>query len=117
MNIKVVDTIIPPYSSKKMGYIDKSSTNKNPYYRVWMYLEGPDLPYVEKVTYVLHSTFNNPLRSVNRTPANPNCSVDIWTWGIFTVKVIIEDKRGDTTVIHHRLMYDRLLNEVELVQA
>src|ERR1044072_2549501 len=107
MNIKVVDTVIPPYSTQKMGYIDNSPSHQNPYYRVWMYLEGPDLPYVDQVTYVLHSTFSNPVRVVSRTPANPNCCLDIWTWGIFTVKVIIEDSQGGTSVIHHRLMYDR----------
>lgn len=77
------------------------------YYKVWIYLEGNDLPYVENVTYTLHETFKNPVRTVPRSPSNPNCTLVIWTWGVFLVKATIVDKQGFTYLVNHQLTYDK----------
>ena len=117
MNIKVVYSMLAPNGSKRIGYVDRSSSPHS--YKVWLYIEGPDLPFVDKVTYILHKTFRNPYREITRTPANPNCALEIWTWGLFTVKVIVVDKKGETTIINHRLSYDKYLRDkdVHLVSA
>jgi transcription initiation factor IIF auxiliary subunit len=74
-------------------------------------VDGPDLDYVKSVTYHLHPTFANPEFKVDRTVSNSNCELTIWTWGIFTVHVEVEDKRGGTYTIDHYLTYNRLLDE------
>ncbi len=80
---------------------------KQPAYRVFLYVEGSDLPYVKSVTYHLHETFRNNVRKVQRTPSNPNCQLVIWTWGLFEMRVVVEDKFGQTKSYNHLLTYDR----------
>ena len=79
------------------------------YYKVFVYLEGNDLPYVDYVIYTLDETFPEPIRTVTRTPANPNCQLVIWTWGLFIVKTRIFDKRGFAYDVEHQLSYDKQL--------
>jgi hypothetical protein len=79
------------------------------YYKVWIYLEGNDLPYVDYVTYTLDETFSDRNRIVTRTPSNPNCQLVIWTWGLFTVTTTITDKRGYVYEVAHQLTYDKEL--------
>lgn len=108
-DIALRDSVIDPdHPSDKVPYKDR----KRPLYRVWLYLNGSDLPYVRAVTYELHKTFKNRFLRVERTMSNPMCKVSIWTWGIFTVKAIVETKTGDTIPLEHRLTYgDELQNE------
>jgi transcription initiation factor IIF auxiliary subunit len=111
LKVQVKDTVFDPN-------LARSNTNKihvrrgkaeTPFYKVWLYLEGADLPLVDRVTYTLHESFRNPNRTVRRTPASPNCQLVIWTWGIFTVKATIADKRGNTYEVSHRLEYENEL--------
>jgi len=81
------------------------------FYKVWIYLDGNDLPFVESVTYVLHRTFPEPYQTVRRTLSNPNCQLVIWTWGVFPIKAIVKDKTGHSREIEHNLSYDRQLRE------
>jgi transcription initiation factor IIF auxiliary subunit len=108
--VQVKDTVfdpnLPPSTKIKVQVRKEDSTT---YYKVWLYLEGEDVPWVESVTYILHETFRNPERTVRLTPSNPNCQLVIWTWGVFTVKAKILDKRGQTFEILYRLTYDRQL--------
>ena len=76
------------------------------YYKVWLYVEGYDLPYVDSVTYSLdRSSFPEPDQTVQRTVANPNCQLTIWTWGLFTVVATIIDKKGNKYQVSHQLNY------------
>ncbi len=110
LNVQVKDTVfdpdLPPSAPKKVNVREQEGTT---YYKVWIYLGGEDLPYVESVTYTLHETFRNPERTVRLTPSNPNCELVIWTWGVFTVKAKIFDKRGLTFEVSHYLTYDKEL--------
>lgn len=110
LNVQVKDTVFDPNlspSAQKKVHVRKEG--KTTYYKVWLYLEGDDVPLVDNVTYTLHETFRNPERKVRLTPSNPNCQLVIWTWGIFTVTAKIMDKRGQTFEVLHRLTYDREL--------
>ncbi len=78
-------------------------------YRVFLYLEGNGLPFVESVTYRLHPTFPHPELAVARSPANPRCKLEIWTWGTFQATAVIRDKRGGTAEVAAWLGWDRLL--------
>jgi hypothetical protein len=84
-----------------------------PLYRVFLYLDGHDLPYVEGVTYHLHETFPRPRREVRRTPSNPRCKLVLWTWGVFEVRAVIRDKRGEEHEVRHPLTYDRAFSSLD----
>jgi hypothetical protein len=110
LDLKVRDSLFEPGTSDRKVYLD----NEKPdlvFYRVWLFLEGRDLPYVSRVTYHLHETFRDPVRVVPRTASNPNCALDIWTWGVFRVLALVEDKRGSTVELSHKLTYANQLKE------
>lgn len=76
-------------------------------YKVWILLEGDSLPFVDYVEYTLHETFPNPQRKVQRTISNPRCMLAFWTWGLFTIKVVIYLKTGDTVTMDHYTTYNQ----------
>lgn len=110
-SIYVVDSIHDPESSVRDTVYTRSTGDSRLLYKVWLYLDGPSLPFVNKVTYHLHPTFPRPVQTIVRTPSNPNCKFTIWTWGIFTVRAVVEDKQGGLTEVEHYLTYDRELRE------
>lgn len=103
-DIEICDSVFEPGTTSKNTFFKESG--KRNLYKVWLYLEGMDLPYVESVTYFLHSSFPNPRTNIQRTPDNPNCSLIIWTWGIFTVKGTVVLKDGSKLDISHQLTYN-----------
>lgn len=109
LNVQIKDTVFDPSSSRSAQTVSVREKEGTTFYKVFLYLEGEDLPYVESVTYTLHETFRNPNRTVRRTPSNPNCQLIIWTWGVFNVKATIVDKRDLTFEISHHLAYDKEL--------
>lgn len=112
LNIQVRDSVfdpaIPPLPRPKV-YVRKSGNNT--LYKVWLYLSGYDLPYVQSATYILHPTFSDPIRVVRRNLNNPDCQLIIWTWGTFEIKVKIEDKSGRYYEVVHRLNFDKELKQ------
>jgi transcription initiation factor IIF auxiliary subunit len=115
VDISIRDSLFDPSS-------DPASTERvvtvrkgdRPLYKVWIYLDGRDLPYFDRVTYQLHPTFPNPVHTVRRTISNPRCQIVIWTWGIFTVRGTVYDKQGRTYTLSHRLEYSRQLQQDDL---
>jgi hypothetical protein len=104
-DIRVVDTAVDPSSDQKI--ISYRKGDKFPLYRVWIYLEGRDLPFVKRVTYQLHPTFNPREITVDRSAANPKCQIEIWSWGVFEIKAIVELKTEDLLELTHQLSYPR----------
>ena len=109
LDVRVSDSVFDP-REKRRTVRRKTSESGRPLYQVRLFLEGYDLPYVRAVTYHLHSTFRNRVQRVERTAANQNCKLEIWTWGIFEAKAVIEDKAGREHVRTHMLTYG---NELE----
>ncbi len=110
LKVEVKDTVFDPDLSRSVPQrvrVRRSGTTT--LYKVWLYLDGRDLPYVESVTYTLHETFRNPNRTVRRKPSNPNCQLVIWTWGVFTIRATIRDKVGRTYSLVRKLTYDKEL--------
>ena len=105
----VKDSLFDPRSNDRSIYFVKSS-EKERLYKVWIYLEGEGLSFVDNVVYKLHPTFPNPERKVARTISNPNCSFVIWTWGLFTIDVTINLQTGETLRLKHYTTYDRDLD-------
>jgi pYEATS domain-containing protein involved in immunity len=111
INLEVKDSVFNPALSKdnpenKVSYRREGDVY---YYKVWLYLDGYDLPYVESVTYTLDSSFTEPNQTVQRTIANPNCQLTIWTWALFTVVATITDKKGYKYQVSHPLTYKEQL--------
>jgi hypothetical protein len=108
----VLDPNLPPNSPKKAHWSE--GADGRPRYKVWIYLVGDDLPYVSSVTYTLHPTFADPVQQVSRTPANPNCQLVIWTWGLFDVKATIVDKMSNVYEVMYSLSYDKQLAQSDI---
>ena len=120
LNIKIQDSAFDPNeygldpfkfkappSAKRIVHVRKSGSK--PAYKIWLYLVGNDVPYVETVTYTLHATFAEPVRTVQRSLANPHCQLVIWTWGLFEVRAVVRDKRGGHYELSHHLSYGKQL--------
>jgi transcription initiation factor IIF auxiliary subunit len=112
LDLRVKDTVFEPGSATDTKIAYYRSEGETTWYKVWILLEGVDLPYVASVTYRLHSTFPDPNRTVRRTVANPNCQLMIWTWGLFKIRAMVEDKNGRI----HELVYDMKYDQ-ELAQS
>ena len=114
--IEVKDSIFNPREASDTEdlvahYKRAPSRNDKTHYKVYLYLEGKDLPFIRRVKYVLHRTFRNNVKIIERTTINPNCMLVLWTWGIFTVKVEIEDINGNVISIDHYLTYGDEINK------
>lgn len=120
LDIEVEDSIFDPDSDP--GLPDRTARWRNPesqkpLYRVFLYLDGRDLPYVSDVVYLLHPTFKDRTREVFRTPENPRCKLTLWTWGLFRVEVIVRDKQGNQFNFSHYLQYDREFANTKFIAA
>jgi transcription initiation factor IIF auxiliary subunit len=117
LDIKVRDTVFEPGAPSRKVYYKKSGSKA--LYKVWLFLEGEDLPHVMNATYKLHETFPNPIQTVRRTLSNLNCQLVIWTWGLFKIKVLIEEKSGVIRELDYALQYDKELRQkdVEFVEV
>jgi len=107
--IGVKDSIFDPYARKSKErtayYRPLANRDDLTYYKVWIYLDGDDLPFVKSVKYILHDSFRNRVRIVESESSNPRCAAKIWTWGIFTVDVEIEDLDSRIIRMSHHLSY------------
>jgi transcription initiation factor IIF auxiliary subunit len=108
-SITVRDTVFDPKCDDRVVYFREIEGRK--LYKVWIYLEGAELPYINSATYVLHPTFPQPVRRVPRSVSNPNCELVIWTWGVFGLNVTVEDKVGRTYQLQHYMSYDQQLQK------
>lgn len=123
LELKIIDTVFDPdiygIDVKPENFADKTLdvhinlSGKYTFYKVWLFLSGYDLSYVESTTYQLHKTFDNPFRKVERNLNNPDCRLMIWTWGIFEINATILHKSGQTYSISHHLNYGNLLEEFQ----
>ncbi|HKG15871.1 MAG TPA: pYEATS domain-containing protein [Pyrinomonadaceae bacterium] len=113
INLVLKDTVfnpnVPPDEGNKVHVRMHDDT---PYFQVWLYLEGDDLPWVRGVKWILDSSsFEEPERFVPRSPSNPNCQLRIWTWGRFPVHAEVQDKRGFSYVLKHQMRFQQELPE------
>src|ERR1700745_1211223 len=68
---------------------------------VWVEGEDAELDQVESVTYVLHPTFQRPVRTIS---ARENgFRLDSAGWGTFPIHARVLTKSGDTQHLQHEL--------------
>ena len=123
MSIKTYDIQIKdsPFEPNGMNYNNEAiahyrKNNNKTLYKIFLYLEGRDLPFVKRVKYVLHKSFKNPIQIIDRNPNNPQCKLVLWTWGIFNVTIEIEYIDGGTYRTEHYLTYgDEIKNNDSIV--
>ena len=106
LDIQVRNSLTDPGvdNTAPIHYFKKGSTN---FYKVWIFLEGRDLPYVDYVVYHLHESFNEPVRKIPRSASNPNCMLVTWTWGTFELVVEVVDKKGNSFTLNKDLDWDQ----------
>ena len=107
--LRIVDTSLDPNSPKKV--IRYRRQGSRDLYRIRIYLEGRDLPYVKSAVYILHPTFNPQRRKIVRSASNPKCQLWIYTWGIFEVMAKVEMKDGRIVNLSHELNYGAEVND------
>lgn len=108
-NIWIQDTAFDPELEGDQVHVQGYGSDK-PMYKVWISLAGRDVPFVDTVTYRLHPTFSNPNKKVKRSLSNPNCTLIIWTWGIFNVRAKVNFTDGTTLSLNQTLTYGDQLN-------
>ena len=111
LNVSVVDTVFDPVRRDTAGKIYYREKDGLTYYHVWIFVDGPDMPFIESVTYQLHPSFGTTIHRVERTLSNPQCQLMIWTWGLFKLGVEMQDKKGVIYEIKHQMTYGRLLTK------
>lgn len=108
--VDIKDSVFDPDNPVRVVRVKNQDTDR-PLYQVFLYVDGPDLPFLESVTYHLHPTFKDPDRRVVRSVANPRCKLVTWAWGVFELKATLRDKTGREEVRSHQLEYDRQFSE------
>jgi len=73
------------------------------WWKWWIWLEGPEkeLDKVDRVIYILHSTFANPVRTV--TDRSTKFRLQTSGWGGFLIRAKVIDKDGGETPLTHQL--------------
>lgn len=108
LNVWIADTPFDPNGRERVVYYRPK--NEKRYYKIFIYLTGPDMPFVKRVTYTLHPSFQVQHNSVQRSLSNPNCKLAVWVWGKFEVFASVEDKKGNIYKLSHYLHFDSYFN-------
>ena len=69
---------------------------------VWLEGSSEDLDNVDQVTYILHPTFHDPVRTVKDRISG--FRLEMSGWGTFTLHAKILHKSGRETVLNHDLV-------------
>jgi hypothetical protein len=115
LDLEIVDTVLePPIDGRGAPVVRVGKAGDTRFYRVRVFLEGNDLPFVRSVTYHLHESFPDPHRTVERSSANPSCEIVIWTWGIFDIRAEIRDREGSVYEVVQPMQYGEELRRVKV---
>tara|TARA_R100001377_G_scaffold85109_1_gene70323 strand:- start:584 stop:940 length:357 start_codon:yes stop_codon:yes gene_type:complete len=71
---------------------------------IWVEASEDELDTLEFVEYKLHASFKKPNR-ISRARGN-KFSITVWTWGMFSIEVILHFKNGEIKQIPYYLSYD-----------
>ncbi len=74
------------------------------WWRWWVWLEGADdeLDLVQEVTYILHPTFVNPVRT--KRSREDKFRLETAGWGTFTIYAKVLHKSGEVSDLQHDLV-------------
>ncbi len=103
-DIEIADRPYDPGARQKVAA--RRSRGDTVLYRVYIFLTGRDLPFVQQVTYHLHPTVTPSVQRVARSIV-PDCRLVMWLWGTFEVWAEIEDTKGRRYRRQHLLEFDQ----------
>lgn len=69
---------------------------------VWIEGAPDELDRISQVTYILHSTFHNPVREIR--DRKTNFRLETSGWGTFTIHAKVLHKDRSETALHHDLV-------------
>ena len=84
----------------------KPSKYSREHYHIRIWIEGTpeELNRIQRVEYLLHPSFRQPLRrSDDRAKGFP---ITIWTWGMFSIKITAYHTDGSAETLQYYLSYD-----------
>jgi hypothetical protein len=99
-NLEIRDSLFDP-DTKGRGAERKGHLS-----RVFLFLSGQRLPFVQGVTYFLPSSFDQTVRTVLRRPMNPHCKLEIWVSKTFTLTAIVTYKSGEQLRLRHSVRHN-----------
>jgi transcription initiation factor IIF auxiliary subunit len=70
---------------------------------LWMEGSDDDLDEIESVTYTLHPTFPEPIRTV--TDRASKFQLRCAGWGVFLIPIEVQMKDGQTLELEHQLQF------------
>lgn len=117
-NLYLQDSLFDPNDTKSMErnvatYKKFPGKDSKILYKVWVYLNGRDMPFVQSVKYHLHPSFQVSQYQIDKSYSNPNFSLVLWTWGIFNIKAEVTLITGEVLVLNHMLTYANKFNTDE----
>ena len=73
------------------------------YWDWWIWIDGPkeELDQVDRVTYILHHTFPNPVREIQ--DRSTKFRMKTAGWGVFLIRATVKHKNGQETALTHDL--------------
>jgi transcription initiation factor IIF auxiliary subunit len=73
------------------------------YWDWWIWIEGPkaELDQIDRVIYILHPTFPNPVREVR--DRSTKFRMKTAGWGVFRIHATVKHKNGKETPLTHEL--------------
>lgn len=119
-NLFLQDSLFDPgnvttVDRKKASYRKYAVPDSKVLYKIWIYLAGRDLPYVQSVKYHLHPSFRVREYQIEKSLSNPNYALIVWTWGIFNVKAEVQLISGETLVLNHFLTYADSISAEDII--
>ena len=74
------------------------------WWKWWIWIDGSkeELDQVDRVIYILHPTFHNPVRTV--TTRSTKFRLEASGWGVFLIRAKVIHKSGRETLLTHDLV-------------
>lgn len=106
LNVEIKDYPFNPRGGTRVVGT-KPGPDGHPLYRVFLRLEGPDLPLVKSAVYVFDSSVSPREVTIPRSETSPDCLYEVWLWGKFEVNGYVIDVKDQTYPLSpHYLDYD-----------
>jgi transcription initiation factor IIF auxiliary subunit len=76
------------------------------YWDWWIWIDGPkeELDQVDRVIYILHQTFPNPVREIQ--DRSTKFRMKTAGWGVFLIRATVKHKNGQETALTHDLILE-----------
>lgn len=115
--IEIKDSVFDPEIIRRRKEDISEYLKGNKYfYKVFIYAQGKTMPYVDSITYFLHSSIENNVRTIKRRPSNEYCKIEVETPGIFKVRATIYYKDGEVEHKEHYLNFSKELKEFGIIK-